>query len=110
LGAVEGITAAVALIVENSIVRRCFVALNCGTGRQFEMPVSTGSTVEYPNVKLVHSTKNNSPDEPVQLAFSVVDESGREEVITGFCPTAASLYHLFQENAGCKPELQGRSR
>ena len=38
------------------------------------------------NVKLVHFTKQNSPDEPVQVAFSVVDEQGKEEIITGEIP------------------------
>jgi hypothetical protein len=35
------------------------------------------------NVKLVHFTKQNSPDEPVQVAFAVTDDQGREEIITG---------------------------
>ena len=38
------------------------------------------------NVKLVHFTKQNSPDEPVQVAFSVTDEQGKEEIITGEIP------------------------
>jgi hypothetical protein len=62
------------------------------------MPPISASTVEHPYVKLVPATKSNSPDEPVQLAFSVIDESGREEMVTGFCPMAANLYSLFQEN------------
>lgn len=50
------------------------------------------------NVKLVHFTKQNSPDEPVQVAFSVVDEQGREEIITGEIPYSYDMFKLFQEN------------
>jgi hypothetical protein len=49
------------------------------------------------NVKLVHFTKQNSPDEPVQVAFSVVDEQGKEEIITGEIPYTYDLFRLFQE-------------
>ncbi len=50
------------------------------------------------NVKLVHTTKQNSPDDPVQLAFSVVDEQGNEQLITGEIPYAYELFHICQEN------------
>ena len=50
------------------------------------------------NVKLVHFTKQNSPDEPVQVAFSVVDDQGREEIITGEIPYTYDLFKSFQEN------------
>jgi hypothetical protein len=50
------------------------------------------------NVKLVHLTKQNSPDEPVQVAFSVIDEQGREEIITGEIPFSYDLFKQFQEN------------
>ncbi len=50
------------------------------------------------NVKLVHFTKQNSPDEPVQVAFSVIDEQGKEEIITGEIPYTYDLFRLFQEN------------
>jgi hypothetical protein len=50
------------------------------------------------NVKLVHLTKQNSLDEPVQLAFSVVDEPGKEEIITGEIPYPHNLFRLCQEN------------
>jgi hypothetical protein len=46
----------------------------------------------------VHFTRHNSPDDPVQVAFSVIDESGHEEIITGQCPTAAILYQLLSES------------
>ena len=50
------------------------------------------------NVKLVHFTKQNSLDEPVQVAFSVTDDQGKEEIITGEVPYSYDLFHLFQEN------------
>lgn len=50
------------------------------------------------NVKLVHFTKQNSPDEPVQVAFSVTDDQGREEIITGEIPYSYDLFRLLQEN------------
>jgi hypothetical protein len=50
------------------------------------------------NVKLVHFTKQNSPDEPVQVAFAVTDDQGKEEIITGEVPYSYDLFHLFQEN------------
>ncbi len=52
------------------------------------------------NVKLVHFTKQNSSDEPVQVAFSVVDDQGKEEIITGEIPYTYDLFKLFHEN-GC---------
>ena len=50
------------------------------------------------NVKLVHFTKQNSIDEPVQVAFSVTDDQGKEEIITGEIPYSHDLFRLFQEN------------
>jgi hypothetical protein len=50
------------------------------------------------SVKLVHFTKQNSPDEPVQVAFAVTDDQGKEEIITGEIPYIYDLFHLFQEN------------
>jgi len=50
------------------------------------------------NVKLVHFTKQNSPDEPVQVAFAVTDDQGREEIITGEIPYTYDLFRLLQEN------------
>jgi hypothetical protein len=50
------------------------------------------------NVKLVHFTKQNSPDEPVQVAFAVTDDQGKEEIITGEVPYTYDLFHLFQDN------------
>jgi hypothetical protein len=49
------------------------------------------------NVKLVHFTKQNSPEDPVQLAFSVTDEQGKEEIITGEIPYSYDLFRVCQE-------------
>lgn len=61
------------------------------------MPVQTQEQ-DTLNVKLVHFTKQNSPDEPVQFAFSVIDDQGKEEIITGEIPYTYDLFKLFQEN------------
>ena len=50
------------------------------------------------NIKLVYFTKQNSPDEPVQVAFALTDEQGKEEIITGEVPYTSDLFHLLQEN------------
>jgi hypothetical protein len=50
------------------------------------------------NVKLVHFTKQNSPEEPVQVAFAVIDDQGKEEIITGEIPYSYDLFRLFQEH------------
>jgi hypothetical protein len=63
------------------------------------MPMQTPTQEQATlNVKLVHFTKQNSPDEPVQVAFSVTDDQGKEEIITGEVPYSYDLFHLFQEN------------
>jgi len=49
------------------------------------------------NIKLVHFTKQNSPDEPVQVAFAVTDDQGREEIITGEIPYSYDLFKVFQD-------------
>jgi hypothetical protein len=61
------------------------------------MPVQSQEQ-ETLNVKLVHFTKQSSPDEPVQVAFSVVDDQGKEEIITGEIPYSYDLFRIFQEN------------
>jgi hypothetical protein len=63
----------------------------------FHMPMQSQeqSTLD---VKLVHFTKQNSPDEPVQVAFAVTDDQGKEEIITGEVPYTYDFFHLFQEN------------
>ena len=50
------------------------------------------------NVKLVHFTKQNSPDDPVQVAFAVTDDQGKEEIITGEVPYSYDLFRILQEN------------
>ena len=50
------------------------------------------------NVKLVHFTKQNSPDDPVQVAFAVTDDQGKEEIITGELPYSYDLFRILQEN------------
>ena len=47
--------------------------------------------LETLNVKLAHFTKQNSIDEPVQVAFSVTDEQGKE-IITGEIPYTHDLF------------------
>ena len=61
------------------------------------MPIQSQEQ-ETLNVKLVHFTKQNSPDEPVQVAFSVVDDQGKEEIITGEIPYSYDLFRLLHEN------------
>src|SRR4029077_19097473 len=65
--------------------------------REKTMPVQPQEQ-ETLNVKLVHFTKQNSPDEPVQLAFSVVDEQSKEDIIPGEIPYSYALFRLCQEN------------
>jgi len=50
------------------------------------------------NVKLVHFTKQNSPDDPVQVAFAVTDDQGKEDIITGEVPYSYDLFRILQEN------------
>ncbi len=61
------------------------------------MPMQTQEQTTL-NVKLVHFTKQSSPDEPVQVAFAVTDDHGKEEIITGEVPYSYDLFHLLQEN------------
>jgi len=58
-------------------------------------PVQEQSSI---NVKLVHFTKQNSPDDPVQVAFAVTDDQGKEEIITGEVPYSYDLFRILQEN------------
>jgi len=61
------------------------------------MPVQSQEQ-ETLNVKLVHFTKQNSPEEPVQFAFSVVDEQSKKKIITGEIPYSYDLFRVCQEN------------
>ena len=79
-----------------SILPKVKVQTQLGT-RGENMPMQTQEQTTL-NVKLVHFTKQNSPDEPVQVAFAVTDDQGKEEIITGEVPYSYDLFHLFQEN------------
>jgi hypothetical protein len=63
------------------------------------MPMQTQEQTTL-NVKLVHFTKQNSSDEPVQVAFAVTDDQGKEEIITGEVPTAMTFSTSFRRTAG----------
>jgi len=80
------------------------------------MPIH-GNEQESLNVKLVHATKQTSPEEPVQFAFSVIDEQGIEQIVTGEVPYAFDLFRMFQEQgwlnqrrgiASVRPESRSR--
>ena len=79
------------------------------------MPIQSQEQ-ETLNVKLVHFTKQHSPDEPLQLAFSVTDDQGKEEIITGEIPYSADLFKLCQESGwlnirrGVSSIREGRSQ
>lgn len=60
------------------------------------MPLHTQEQ-ETLNVKLVHSTKQNSPEEPVQFAFAVTDDQGSEQIVMGEVPYTYDLFRIFQE-------------
>jgi hypothetical protein len=63
----------------------------------------SGSTVEYPmNVKLVHATRTTNPEEPLQIVFSCIDETGREEITTAQVPNAYLLFGVLQEQGWFK--------
>ncbi len=64
--------------------------------------------METNNVKLVHATKNNSPEEPVSLAFAITDDSGREEIYTINC-RADDLLQVLQEQGWGKRIPQSAS-
>jgi hypothetical protein len=74
---------------------RCRFNPTIDKGDAMPMQAQDQSTL---NVKLVHFTKQNSPDEPVQVAFAVTDDQGKEEIITGEVPYTYDLFHLLQEN------------
>jgi hypothetical protein len=68
-----------------------------GTREKNQMPIQTQEQATL-NVKLVHFTKQNSPEDPVQVAFAVTDDQGKEEIITGEVPYTPDLFRVFQEN------------
>jgi len=50
------------------------------------------------NAKFLHATKTNNPNDPIQLAFSITDEQGNEQIMTGEVPSSFDLYNLCVEN------------
>jgi hypothetical protein len=46
----------------------------------------------------MQTQEQTTPDEPVQVAFAVTDDQGKEEIITGEVPYSYDLFRLFQEN------------
>ena len=50
------------------------------------------------NAKFLHATKTNNPSDPIQLAFSITDEQGSEQIVTGEVPSSFDLYGLCVEN------------
>jgi hypothetical protein len=68
------------------------------------MPVSTAQretqreTQYAENAKFLHATKTSNPNDPIQLAFSIMDEQGTEQILTGEVPSAGDLYQACVEN------------
>ena len=50
------------------------------------------------NAKFLHATKTNNPTDPIQLAFSITDEQGNEQILTGEVPSSFDLYSTCVEN------------
>lgn len=50
------------------------------------------------NAKFLHATKSNNPNDPIQLAFSITDEQGSEQILTGEVPSSYDLYGVCVEN------------
>jgi hypothetical protein len=50
------------------------------------------------NAKFLHATKTNNPNDPIQLAFSITDEQGSEQILMGEVPSSFDLYGVCVEN------------
>jgi hypothetical protein len=50
------------------------------------------------NAKFLHATKTSNPADPIQVAFSITDEQGSEQILTGEVPSANDLYNVCVEN------------
>jgi hypothetical protein len=50
------------------------------------------------NAKFLHATKSNNPTDPIQLAFSITDEQGSEQILTGEVPSSFELYNVCVES------------
>jgi hypothetical protein len=76
------------------------VKIQCPTrDEEKKMPMQTQEQTTL-NVKLVHFTKQNSPDEPVQVAFAVTDDQGRKRSSPVRFPTAMTFFTSFRRTAG----------
>jgi len=63
------------------------------------MPVQQQRETQYgENARFLHATKTNNPTDPIQLAFSITDEQGNEQIVTGEVPSSFNLYNLAVEN------------
>ena len=62
------------------------------------MPVQQRETQYGENAKFLHATKTNNPNDPIQLAFSITDEQGNEQILTGEAPSSFDLYTMCVEN------------
>jgi hypothetical protein len=60
--------------------------------------ITTGSRAVIPQreTRALHQAKLT--DDPVQVAFAVTDDQGKEEIITGEVPYSYDLFRLLQEN------------
>jgi hypothetical protein len=58
------------------------------------------------NAKFLHATKTNNPNDPIQLAFSITDEQGSEQILMGEVPTSFDLYNVCVENSWLREPRQ----
>jgi hypothetical protein len=65
------------------------------------------------NAKFLHATKTSSPNDPIQFAFSITDEQGNEQILTGEVPSSSELYEGCVENGWIReprPASAGQKR
>lgn len=63
------------------------------------MPVQQQRETQYAeNAKFLHATKTSNPNDPIQLAFSIMDEQGNEQILTGEVPSSFDLYNICVDN------------
>ena len=63
------------------------------------MPLQSHRETQYgENAKFLHATKTNNPNDPIQLAFSITDEQGNEQIVTGEVPSSSDLYTMCVES------------
>lgn len=72
------------------------------------MSVETSQSTNL-SVKLIHSTKQQSPNDPVKLVFSINDEQGVEEVMTAEVPDSVELFEWCQEQGYILSNRRGSS-